>query len=82
MKKDEDDNTSKIDLEAIMDVLSEKFEKTKEKRWRNKNEDDETALININQPRAVPNYDRGRPQKRTNTKKTEDLLFIMLLCRA
>jgi hypothetical protein len=45
MKKDEEDNTSKIDLKAIMDALPEKFEKTKEKRWRNKNEDDETALV-------------------------------------
>jgi hypothetical protein len=50
MKKDREDNTSKTDLEAIMDALSEKSEKTKEKRWRNKNEDDETALIAINQP--------------------------------
>jgi hypothetical protein len=64
-KRKEEDNTSKIDLEAIMDALSEKFEKTKEKRWRNENEDDETALMAINQPRAVPNYNIGRPQKRT-----------------
>jgi hypothetical protein len=45
MKKDEEDSTSKIDLEAIMDALSEKFEKTKEKRSRNKNDEDEAALI-------------------------------------
>jgi hypothetical protein len=65
---DEEDNTSKIDLEALMDALSEKFENTKEKRWRNKNDEDETALIAANQPRAVPNYNRGGPQKRTNIR--------------
>jgi hypothetical protein len=68
MKKDEEDGTSKIDLKAIMDALSEKFEKTKEKRWRNKNEEDETASIAVNQPRAAPNYNRGGPQKRTNIR--------------
>jgi hypothetical protein len=51
-----------------MDASSEKFEKTKEKRWRNKNEEDETALIAVNQPRAAPNYNRGGPQKRTNIR--------------
>jgi hypothetical protein len=68
MKNNEEENNSKIDLEAIMDALSKKFDKTKEKRWRNKNEDDETALIAINQPRVVPNYNRGGPQKRTNIR--------------